>query len=250
MALSKEARDLLNAAAYADRAPLRARHQGRKRLVGALASGTLTTSAIVAKGASLGASTVVSTVGAGSINSLAVTLVSAVAIGFSAGLLALSPTTNVVQKSVPHASALPKTELAPARVIEAKPPPVFASPEPSSQLPHHESAPAVITPAKPIKASIARETELLAMAQRALAAGRPGSALEALDRYAEECPTGRLYEEAIASRVVALCALGRVQDGKRWAEEFYRHYPNSPLMPRVRGACPAAPTAPNGTALD
>jgi outer membrane protein assembly factor BamD (BamD/ComL family) len=109
--------------------------------------------------------------------------------------------------------------------------------------PPHEPLPAVSAPSKPIKASIARETELLGAVQRALKVGRPSAALDALERYTEECPTGLLYEEATASRVVALCAVGRVQDGRRWADEFARRYPNSPLAPRVRGACPSVSAA-------
>ena len=188
--------------------------------------------------------------GAGAINSLAVTLVSAIVIGFSSGLLALSPTTNVVRKPASHVASLPKMPPTRASAIVMKSAPVVASAEAFNPPPHHELAPAVIAPAKPIKASIARETELLALAQRAIKVGRPGAALEALDRYTEECPAGLLYEEATASRVVALCALGRVQDGRRWAEEFYRHYHSSPLAARVRGACPAVPSAPTGAGLE
>jgi outer membrane protein assembly factor BamD (BamD/ComL family) len=87
------------------------------------------------------------------------------------------------------------------------------------------------------KASIARETELLAGVQRALQQGRPATALSILSRYATEFPAGELQEEAVASRVVALCDFGRREDAARWRAEFLRRYPNSALSARVRGAC-------------
>jgi outer membrane protein assembly factor BamD (BamD/ComL family) len=65
-------------------------------------------------------------------------------------------------------------------------------------------------------------------------------ALDALDRYTEQCPRGMLLEEATVSRVLALCALERAQDARRWADEFLRRYPTSPLLPRVQAACSGA----------
>jgi hypothetical protein len=95
------------------------------------------------------------------------------------------------------------------------------------------------------KASIARETELLAGVQRALQQRRPATALSILNRYTAEFPSGELHEESIASRVVALCDFGRRDDAERWRAEFFRRYPNSPLSARVRAACEAA--APMGS---
>ena len=92
----------------------------------------------------------------------------------------------------------------------------------------------------PSKASIARETELLAGVQRAIQQGRPASALAMLNRYDKEFPAGALREEAIASRVVALCDFGRGDDAARWRAEFFRRYPNSALSARVRAACSAS----------
>jgi outer membrane protein assembly factor BamD (BamD/ComL family) len=85
---------------------------------------------------------------------------------------------------------------------------------------------------------------MLADVQRALKAGRAAMALDALDRYTEQCPEGLLLEEATVSRVLALCALGRVQDARRWADEFLRRYPTSPLLPRVQATCSGASQRP------
>jgi hypothetical protein len=249
MDLSNQSRQLIDLAAEADSPPPRARHLGRQRLVGALAAGTLTTSVVVAKGAALGGA--VGTVGtAGATSSVTTTLVSAILIGFSTGLVVVSPTTRseertTVRLDAPQAkrsSSRPATTVRPTpeHAVEATKPVQEISVDIAAVSRRRESAPAVSAPSKPPKTSIARETELLAEVQRALTVGQPGRALEALDRYAAQCPTGLLYEEATASRVVALCGAGRVQDGQRWAEEFARRYPNSPLASRVSSACPKA----------
>ena len=99
---------------------------------------------------------------------------------------------------------------------------------------------AVAAPSRPTRASIAQETALLAEAQRALKAGSALLALEALDPYAKQCPAGLLHEEATVSQVLALCAVGREQDARRWAHEFLRRYLTSPLLPRVRNDCATA----------
>jgi hypothetical protein len=57
-----------------------------------------------------------------------------------------------------------------------------------------------------------------------------------------------LREEAHAARVLALCRVGRIEDGRAAAGEFAREFPGSPLLPRVRRACDAArePVPPPG----
>ncbi len=97
----------------------------------------------------------------------------------------------------------------------------------------------VSVPSQPTKASIARETQMLAEVQRSLQQGRPATALTKLNQYDAAFPSGMLREESIASRVMALCAFGRAKDAEHWAAEFFRRYPNSPLSARVRGACRA-----------
>ena len=251
MDLSKQSRQLIDLAAEADSPPPRARHLGRQRLVGALAAGTLTTSVVVAKGAALGTTAVGTASTASAVSSVTTTLVSAILIGFSAGLVVISPTTRSGERAAVSLDATeakrssPRTATTvapiPEHPVEATKPAQEIIVDVATVTHRSESAPAVSAPSKPTKASIARETELLAEVQRALTARQPGRALEALDRYTAECPTGLLYEEATASRVVALCSAGRVQDGRRWAEEFTRRYPNSPLASRVSSACPKAP---------
>jgi hypothetical protein len=283
--LGREARSLLDAAAGANAAPPAIRQRAKKRLVSAMAAGTITTSAVVAKGAwlaarsaSLGATPVV----AGT--SITATLVSAIVIGLSTGLVAVSPaskteaprptigtqapaeqpsaTARAVTKSVPPmiqrvvpqltAPTAATAAFPPQEAPEVVEPQRVASPnsvpqpeEPTNVMPATKSSRDVAAPSSPTKASIARETELLAEVQRALKSGQALKALYTLDRHSEEFPSGQLYEEATASRVVALCAVGRLQDGRRWADEFARRYPNSPLSSRVHSACPKVGTQPS-----
>lgn len=298
MDLSRETRALLDSARMADSAPSDVRHRTHQRLVGALAAGTISTSALMAKGASLGvlgaAAGSGTTVAASS--SFAVTLISAAATGLALGLVALSPASTVPDQTVVATTAkraapatLPMTTGATRGVSVAAPsaPPLDEPPAPESSVrtetaatvarsqtspsigvasrmgaplavaaPPSEVAPQDqatssnantpldgSVPPRPTKASIARETELLAQVQRALQTGRPATALAKLNQYNAEFPSGMLREEAIASRVMALCAFGRDKDAARWTAEFFVRYPNSPLSARVRGACRSVPPA-------
>ncbi len=91
---------------------------------------------------------------------------------------------------------------------------------------------------RPEKASIAGETRLLSEVQTALGEGQFAQALLLLDQHRQRFPQGTLKQEAMASRVIALCRAGRIQDGRRWSEEFQRSFPTSPLLPRILTACP------------
>lgn len=277
--LGREARELLNAAANANGAPRAVRARGRNRLLGALAMGSISTTAVMAEGAWAGAQVTVVGAGAASATPLLATLVSSVMIGLSTGLVAISPasqtqTTRVAFRQVPtNPRTAPKTHpvaafaplesaaattavptRAPTCPTEVEAPKATAEqveraplaspiPPPPQDLPSgsevQRGAEFVEPEAVP---SIARETELLAHVQRALKGGRAGAAVHWLDQYQEEFPSGALHEEATASRVVALCTLERFEEAHRWTDTFTRNYPGSPLIGRVRGACPKAAT--------
>lgn len=126
-------------------------------------------------------------------------------------------------------------------ILPRRVPPGTLTPQPEAPL---EAAPELTTssatgaPPSPIKASIARELEIIGEVRRALIHGQAGLAIVALDRHAAEFPNGALAEEATASRVVALCALGRVEEGQRWSAVFRSRYTNSPHLKRLQSACP------------
>jgi hypothetical protein len=86
------------------------------------------------------------------------------------------------------------------------------------------------------------QVELLRESQRALSQGRPEVALARLDEHQARFPASPLLQERQAGRVFALCALGRVDQGRAEAAAFVRRFPGSPLAERVLGACSGPPT--------
>ncbi len=84
---------------------------------------------------------------------------------------------------------------------------------------------------------IGRETELLAMAQRAMSAGQPERALVLLEEHARSFPGGALLEERSAARIIALCQAGHAQEARAEARSFVQQHQNSPLMARVAATC-------------
>jgi hypothetical protein len=85
--------------------------------------------------------------------------------------------------------------------------------------------------------SLARETSLLRSARTALDAGDADRALALLARHAQLFPAGVLAEERLATRVLALCALGRVSEARETAGELESLAPASPHLTRVRSSC-------------
>jgi hypothetical protein len=81
------------------------------------------------------------------------------------------------------------------------------------------------------------ELQLLRSARRALDAGSPAQALVLLDRYAAEFPRGALRAESQATRILALCAAGRVAHAQQARSQFLEQHPGSPLAEGVRTSC-------------
>lgn len=74
---------------------------------------------------------------------------------------------------------------------------------------------------------IARERRLIEAARAAVTRGNVPIALDAINRHAEQFPSGRFIEEREAIRVLALLAAGRVYSARQRAEVFARRYPRS-----------------------
>ena len=148
--------------------------------------------------------------------------------------------------AAPQASVVPPALQAP-RVTE---PPVVVPVVPEAMVEKRE-APAVEAPAPrreraggaPPVASVvepgrlARETAALRAANEALRSGAAARSLSLLDAFVKEFPGGVLTEEALATRVSALCALGRVSEARALGTRFVQRYPRSPVAARVRGSC-------------
>lgn len=99
------------------------------------------------------------------------------------------------------------------------------------------SATAPVPSLDPAPPSIEEETALLLGAHGALREGDGGRALLLLDEHARRFPSGALAEERDASRVLALCALGRTGEAKTAGKAFLASHPRSPAAARVRSSC-------------
>ena len=96
------------------------------------------------------------------------------------------------------------------------------------------------TPAR-VPDSLAEEVRLLRDARSALDRGEPAQALRVLNDHEKRFQRGTLYEERLATRVQALCALGFVDGARSTAQELERVAPRSPHLARVRASCIAPP---------
>lgn len=85
--------------------------------------------------------------------------------------------------------------------------------------------------------SLAEEVAMLRSARSALDRGDATLAMRLLDAHEARFQRGTLYEERLATRVQALCALGRVDAARSTAQQLERAAPRSPHLPRVRASC-------------
>lgn len=108
----------------------------------------------------------------------------------------------------------------------------------------HRERPSLLGSAEPAAAPepsrLARETAALRDANEALRTGAAARALALLDDFTEQFPNGMLAEEALATRISALCKLGRVAEAGALGARFMQRYPRSPALGRVRGSCAAS----------
>lgn len=100
---------------------------------------------------------------------------------------------------------------------------------------------AVSTRAGSPTSDVAAEVLLLGDAHAAIRNGQAEHALVLLDEHARRFPRGALGEERDASRITALCALGRVAEARAAADRFLRVSPLSPHAGRVRDSCGGSP---------
>jgi hypothetical protein len=177
-------------------------------------------------------------------------LLSVFALGAAAGV-GVSTSSAVVrtffEKPAPAAvaPALPlpaaRPPVAPAASPEA-PPLELPAPAAAPVLPPQASGPVASSAAEP---TLGPEVELVIAAKRELTLGRPFQALALVERLAREFPNGALREERILLEVLALCAVGQVEQARRLARDFAANSPRSPLLPRLERSCGAGPTTPS-----
>jgi hypothetical protein len=115
--------------------------------------------------------------------------------------------------------------------------PVNASATAAMPQPSRAEAPSLPRSTNPAPETFGAETDALGTALAALRDRRPAEALAALDAQDSLYGQGVLGEERAASRIDALCALGRRAEARAAAARFLADHPHSLLAPRVAAAC-------------
>lgn len=90
---------------------------------------------------------------------------------------------------------------------------------------------------KDITPRLEAELKLLRAAQVALQKGDSNGALSVLEKHRRQFPTGSLRQEREAARAVALCELGRYEQGRKVAQRLLAKSPRSPLTQRIARSC-------------
>ncbi len=85
--------------------------------------------------------------------------------------------------------------------------------------------------------SLTEENKLLAAAHAELSRGNAGAALALLDEHAARFPRGTLAPERRATRAMALCKAGRVEEGRRELVALYGGDSKSPMAQKIDRAC-------------
>jgi hypothetical protein len=148
---------------------------------------------------------------------------------------------QVSPAAAPAAPAgLPESRGAPALVKPAVPPPsVQRQPKPR----HKPRARPKATPVEPASRgplTLAEALELLHRAERAIYSDNAAWALSLLDQLDERAPRDMLHEERIATRIVAWCADGQVENAERLASQARAEAPTSIYGAILERACNGA----------
>jgi hypothetical protein len=108
-----------------------------------------------------------------------------------------------------------------------------ASVDPIAAVPR----PAPSVAVSPAQDNLAGEVAALSAARLALHQGDAGRSLSILDAYAALHPRGTLEEERLATRILALCALGRSSAARAAAQSLERLAPSSPQWVTIDASC-------------
>lgn len=113
-------------------------------------------------------------------------------------------------------------ELPPPRKVE----PRSAHPEPTQP------------PPTPDTEAANDELALIVQAEAALRADQPERALRLLQLHERRHPDANTGEERLALRILALCALGRLEEGRGLRHSFLQKFSRSAYRSRIESACP------------
>ncbi len=158
------------------------------------------------------------------------------AVGGGLAFMALRPSASPPEPKhvalAPPASAPTAVPLAVTDAFER------AAVERSAPAQPQTSMPAPRAPRK--RDPFAEELALLGRATQELHLGHAGKALKALEEHQRRFPNGTLSEERRAAKAQALCAIGRVREGR---VEQAKLEPQSPAAARAREVCDSASAA-------
>ena len=127
----------------------------------------------------------------------------------------------------------PEAPTVEARIPEL-PPPREIEPRPTPPTPKPDAPP----PIAPDTDTPDDELTLIVQAEAALRVDQPERALRLLQLHQRRHPDANTKEERLALRVLALCALGRLEEGRGLRHTFLQQYERSAYRTRIESACP------------
>lgn len=160
--------------------------------------------------------------------------------------------TSVVPGRPAPRDAIAASDPVPLAEPAADDPPTLAEPAPATPSPSatvtavpgaslggssRSSARGRVDAEAPSAETLAQELALLDDASAAVSRGEPAQALEVLAEHARRFPHGQLEDARRATRVQALCNLGRTEDARAEAAALRRDHPESAVAARTEKTC-------------
>lgn len=233
------------------------RDRMRKKVMTAVGAGAVVTAAATAVGAGSGFLS--------GIPPLAVTVLKLSVVGLLVGgatafaVMGRSGNDNTVKPAhvviiEPHSSSSgtevspPSIEPATLKQLEALPPaPLFETPfasvDPSKPQDKNTTKRPSAAPMQdaatetPNDDGLLKEISIIKSASKAMSHGDPKQAMQFIDTYDAEFPSGVMRQERDALAVLAMCNMGHLEEAKLAEERFKQQYPNAPLAIRVDENC-------------
>jgi hypothetical protein len=145
----------------------------------------------------------------------------------------------------PVAEPAPAIEPEPAKeirrpVVGTRPAPLPTSREtapPAEPDPIPLPAPPLLEPAQVARCDFSQELKLLYLARAELQQHHAESTLKLVAQSRAECPNSQLAQETEALRILAICELGRLAEGREAATAFLAANPRSPSAKSIRATC-------------
>lgn len=174
-----------------------------------------------------------------------VALFAPITVGLALGLSAISPSQVAFPQRVAPAASFGSHDDRRPSLIETVPPRASEQLAPSEEsqraTPASVAQPAVSKrSAEPRYSSLKQEATALEHVRVVLRQGDAELALRLLDRHRDEFPHGVLSFEALATRAVALCRLGQVNEAFGILARLELTAPGSGSVAQARAACGAA----------